>query len=111
VVTPVVIRNSGERTHILPTAGNILSTLCVWLPRRLGLELPQDAATLQVLERHTQEQWTQMGEKYGRQGGFVGWLVVDTNAVGHWLLKVAEGIGLGGKTAFGFGRIRVSDVA
>lgn len=110
VITPVVVRSDGGKTvRTLPTSGNLLSTLCAWLPRRVGVTLEPDAATLKILERHTQEQWTPMGDKYGTQGGFVGWMIVDTNAVGHWLLKVAELIGMGGKTAFGFGRIRVSD--
>jgi CRISPR/Cas system endoribonuclease Cas6 (RAMP superfamily) len=34
---------------------------------------------------------------------------VKAFASGHWLLTVAERIGFGGTTSFGFGRIRLSE--
>lgn len=107
-VTPVIIRSQGSTVrHMFPTASNLLSTLTAWTPRRLGLHLGDDAR-LVLVERHTQPEWTPMGGKYGPTGGFVGHMVVECNAVAEWLIRCSESIGFGGKTAFGFGRIRVS---
>lgn len=39
--------------------------------------------------------------------GWEGSIVVDTNAAGEWLLRVAALVGLGGRCGFGFGRVRV----
>lgn len=66
-------------------------------------------ATMALLERGTHPEWTQMGGKYGATAGFTGHLIVECNAVTEWLLRCCETIGLGGKTAFGFGRVRVTD--
>lgn len=113
-ITPVCVRNSTggtHWTHVIPTSGNLHSTLASWLPRRVGLELPEDNVRLELVSRDTQIQETPILGKHGTVRGWVGSCVVETNAVGHWLLKCAELIGLGGKVAFGFGRIRVSDVA
>lgn len=111
VLTPVQIRSdSSAVTRLFVTAANLCSTLGAWLPRRLGIELESDAIQLEIVERATQPQTVHMGGKYGNARGFVGHLIVETNAVGEWLLRCAETLGLGGKTAFGFGRIRVAHV-
>lgn len=110
-ITPVIVRSDGGRVvRTSPTAGNLCSTLSAWLPRRIGLEIGDDDVRMHLVERHTQVQLVRMGGKYGCARGFVGHMIVDTNAVGEWLLRCAETIGLGGKCAFGFGRIRVSNV-
>lgn len=109
-VTPVVIRSQGGTVrHTYPTAANLLSTLTAWTPQRLGITLGPDDARLMLLERATQPEWTPMGGKYGRTGGFVGYMVVECNSVAEWLLRCCETLGFGGKTAFGFGRIRVTN--
>ena len=47
----------------------------------------------------------------GRVRGWEGSLVIETNAVGRWLLEVAaRGWGLGGRVAMTFGRVRVEDL-
>lgn len=108
-ITPVVIRSSGGTIrHTVPCGSNLLSTLATWTPHRLGIAIGDSDAVMQLIERHTQPQWTPLGGKYGATGGFVGHVIVECNAVSEWLLRCCESIGFGGKTAFGFGRIRVS---
>lgn len=51
----------------------------------------------------------QVGTEHGMVGASWGSLVVECNATGRWLLDCAALVGLGGKTAFGFGRVRVED--
>jgi CRISPR/Cas system endoribonuclease Cas6 (RAMP superfamily) len=95
---------------MLPTSANLASSLAFFLPRRLGISLEPDSIRLKIFERHTQFEHVEMGDKFGKVGGFVGHMIVDTNATGHWLLKCAETLGFGGRVSFGFGRIRVSEV-
>lgn len=94
--------------HQRASGPNLLSTLCAWLPRRLGLQLGADDARLEIVENETRAAHLTLGGKYGTVSGFDGWMVVECNAVGEWLLRVAETMGLGGRVAFGLGRIVVS---
>lgn len=50
-----------------------------------------------------------IGYERGVVGASWGSLIVECNATGRWLLDCAALVGLGGKTAFGFGRVRVED--
>lgn len=52
----------------------------------------------------------QSGPTRGHIACMVGVIDVECNAIGRWLLDVAALIGLGGKTAIGFGRVRVADL-
>lgn len=109
-LTPVVIRSQGGTVrHVVPHASNLLSTLGTWTPQRVGVTIGTSDATMVLIERETHAEWTQMGGKYGATAGFIGHLIVECNAVSEWLLRCCETIGFGGKTAFGFGRIKVSD--
>lgn len=108
ILTPMTIRSMGGTvTRVNPTEANLLSTLSAWLPRRLGLHrLPLE---FKLVEKRTETVYTDLGGKFGRVAGFVGWFVADVNAPCRWLLEVAaRGLGMGGRTAFGFGRIAVS---
>ena len=49
----------------------------------------------------------QIGDRGGRIACTEGWLAVRCNAPARWLLDAAELVGLGSKTALGFGRITV----
>jgi hypothetical protein len=110
-ITPVHIRkDGGHHTHLYPTARNLTSTMASWLPRLLGLELGEEAIQLHLVERHTMPEHTPLGGKYGCVSGWSGHIIVDTNATGEWMLRAAEVVGLGGRVAFGFGRIRVTHV-
>lgn len=51
----------------------------------------------------------QLGPVRGEVHASWGHLDVECNAPGAWLLRCAALVGLGAKTAFGFGRIRVED--
>jgi hypothetical protein len=106
-ITPVCVR-SGLTICTAPTAHSLVSALTVEFPERLGL-LREDAARikLDVIERATESSAVPLGGKYGLVRGWIGHCIVETNAVGHWLLLCAERIGLGARTAFGFGRVRV----
>lgn len=111
-ITPVVIQSTNRTVHRLtPTAHSLLSALTIGLPGRLGLvDFEHDAATIEVIEQSTQHQTVDVGGKHDKITGWVGRVVVDVNAVSRWLLEAcARGPGFGGRTAFGFGRIRVSE--
>lgn len=108
-VTPVCVRqNASTSTHTMPTAGNLTSTLAAWLPRRLGVELEHDSVRVELVERETFPATVETGGKFGVTRGWVGHCLVETNAVGEWLLRCAELVGLGGRVTLGLGRIRVT---
>lgn len=109
-LTPVCTRETGGSTHLRANGPNLLSTLCAWLPRRLGLVLADDDARLDLLAHETHVARVPIGSKYGTVSGWTGHLTVECNAVAEWLLRAAETLGLGGRVAFGFGRIRVQQI-
>lgn len=107
-LSPVRVRQ-GASEYTAPTAENLISTIGSWLPRRLGVVLPDDAVQLTILDDHSRPEAVSMGGKYGDVYGFMGALDLDVNAPTRWLLEsAARGIGLGGMTAFGFGRVKVT---
>lgn len=119
-VTPVVIRSMGTTVaRSKPTALNLVSTLTRNLARRLGLSHRRDGKEIDGLAAEdvpmdiVRDDTFFEPYRYAKLGPVTGWegrVVVDTNATGEWLLRcAAAGLGLGGRTAFGFGRVRVSD--
>jgi hypothetical protein len=61
-----------------------------------------------LVDAQTEREEVLLRGKVGPVRGWSGSVVVETNAVGRWLLECAgRGLGLGGRTAFGFGRVRV----
>lgn len=110
-VTPVVIQSADRTTRRqVPEASNILSTLRLHLAPRLGLSIDEKELRAGLVHRETQQEWTDMGGKYGRVPGWIGHLVLDCNAATHWLLEAAASFGLGGRVAFGFGCVHVEEV-
>lgn len=109
-ITPVLVRENESAMHTHPTAENMHSTLDAWLPRRLGLESFKDDLKLELIERSTEPATVATGGKFGSARGWTGSVIVETNAIGHWLLEVGARIGVGGRVALGMGRIRVSEV-
>ncbi len=111
-ITPVLVRaeSNTRNMHTEPTAANLHSSLDAWLPRRLGMDSFRDAFVIELVSRDTEAATVETGGKFGNTRGWVGSCVVETNAVGHWLLEVGARIGLGGRVALGFGRVRVSEV-
>lgn len=115
-ITPVCVRHStgegnGYKIHTAPTASNMLSTLQFMTLRRIGLALGGEDMRLQLVERRTEPSTLSLvgrGGKLKAMRGWVGHMIVDCNAPAHWVLEVAARIGLGGRTAFGFGRVMVN---
>lgn len=107
-VTPVCTRETGGVAHQRASGPNLLNTLCAWLPRRLGIDLGPDDARLEIVQNDTHAAHLPLGGKFGTVSGWDGSLVVDCNAVAEWLLRAGETIGIGGRVAFGMGRVCVS---
>lgn len=110
--TPVCIRvNRGPnaRTHLAPTADHLRAALTGDFPVRLGLP-PIDPATVAIdlLHHATAPVELPIGGRFGRVQGWTGRCVIEVNAVAHALLRAAALVGLGGRTAVGLGRIRVT---
>jgi hypothetical protein len=64
---------------------------------------------IEIIERQTEATYTPLGGKFGTIAGWQGHVVAEVNAVALWLLLATErAMGLGGRVAFGFGRIRVT---
>lgn len=117
-ITPVHVRATNNNSNVVniytaPTAGNLLSTLSLMTTQRIGLLLDPGDICLDLVSRETHPSTLSLinrRHQLGNMRGWVGHCVVETNAVGHWLLACSALIGLGGRTAFGFGRIRLSGV-
>ena len=113
-VTPVMIRRSGKDDGAngqRPTSGAFHSTLAEWMPRRVGVVVEPERVRISVLKSDQVELVrVPMLGKYGVASGWVGRWVIECNAPGLWLLRLATQIGLGGKVAFGFGRVRLTEI-
>jgi len=111
-ITAVNIMSMGRTTpRPLPTKTSIISALTAEFPARVGVEVRPDDVVLRIVSTDARTEHVQMGAKYGAVPGWVGSAIVETNAIGEFLLRcAANGPGLGGRTAFGFGRIVVSHV-
>lgn len=111
-ITPICIRNdNSETTYTSPIAGNFISTLGRHLAPRLGLSLSTDDLRCEIVSKETQPETVPLGGKYGNVRGWTGSVVLEVNAPARWLLDCAALIGLGGRTAFGMGRISVSNAS
>lgn len=115
VVTPLVVRThraSGrEVTHARPNPATLVSAL-ITVARRLGLDVdPADLAVDEVEHDGEVVGLPILSIGDGEVRGWLGALVLDCNAPARWLFEVAARIGLGGRVAFGFGRIAVRDAA
>jgi hypothetical protein len=112
-ITPVVMTTDGRtKSHEKPTSVALLNTLAgAWL-QRFSLEhlKTDDMIRVEASEVDTRVARVEVGGKYGTVSGWEGHCVVEANAPARWLLEVAARTGFGGRTAFGFGRIRVSEV-
>lgn len=112
-VTPVCVTTMGRTVwHLRPTTTILHSALTNTLPGRVGLPLDFDPSTacLDVITDATRVERVEVGSKFGVAKGWVGQVVVEVNAVARWLIEAAaRGPGLGSRTGFGFGRIRVSE--
>ena len=122
-VTPIVTRSmGGTNPCTCPTAATIAGALSGELLYRLSPSHRNDApgqdvwtqwvrprVQVELIERHTEPAHTPMGGKFGSIAGWQGHVILSVNAVAYWLLLATErAMGLGGRVAFGFGRIRVT---
>jgi hypothetical protein len=127
-ITPIVMRRDkyvtklGRRVRELYDRIERLVGPLAYVARWLGLDVPEQhiIATViaqdveRVIDRDGRDgirvggHWMD-GEKRGRIVGLVGWLDIECNAVGRWLLDCAALVGLGARTTIGFGRVRVED--
>ena len=112
-ITPVVITSDGHTVHrTAPCGSSLISALTCELPGRLGLDIfDRSTARLEMVSNETHPENVYLGGKFGVIRGWVGSCLVEANAVARWLLHAAgRGPGLGSRVAFGFGRIRVTDI-
>lgn len=114
-ISPVVIQSDNRsRSYTTPYVMNLVSTLGKLLRPRLGIEPRVDDLGIEILERHTESRRFWGGPTLGDHGGVQGWVgsvTLRCNAPATWLLMAAaRGPGLGGRTAYGCGRIFVREV-
>ena len=110
-ITPVCISKEGHtRPEVRPCATSIRNSLAGAFLARFGLAhlAPEIMATPIVVE--TQSAHVPLGDKYGTVHGWVGHVDLEVNASALWLLRAAEAVGFGSRTAFGFGRIVVEEL-
>lgn len=115
-VTPVCIQSMGRTVPcVRPSKDSIATALHGSLVERITvsrpwLEFVRESMRCEQVECNTEPCHVPLGGKYGVVPCWQGSVVVEANAVAHWLLAVAERTGLGGRTAFGFGRIRLTEL-
>lgn len=117
--TPVLIRSvdAGRKTRHTsprPTPTGLASALAVTLAGRLGLGT-FDARTIPLTLRADATSAADVNLRsrdrtLGGTGHFCGWtgrVELETSAMGAWLFECAAALGVGGRVAYGFGRVRV----
>lgn len=112
-LTPVSMRTRGGKAlRAVPQTCTLWTALTV-VAKQIGLALPDPTAIGIVRVSHATESVTMtLNQKRGLVAtGWSGDVVLDVNPLGRWLLDVATRIGLGGRTAYGLGRITVRDEA
>jgi len=110
-ISPLVIRaslrNGQHRTYTDLQASNLVSTLGAWTPRRILADGFSGNLSIVLLGKQTNVVTQPIGGTRNPVLSVTGSFWLRVNAPTLWLLRVAERIGLGGRTAFGFGRIRI----
>lgn len=109
-LTPICSRSEAStEIYTAPTARTILSSLRDKIGLRLVPWLRREDLCLEIDDSATEPVSTWCGPKLKTLRGWRGHVVVRCNAPAHWLLSVAaSGAGLGGRTAYGMGCIRIS---
>lgn len=111
-ITPVCIRNNGgETTYTAPTTQALWSAITHSFLPRVGVPgLDPNTVLLKMFDAETHPATVNLGGKYQSIRGWTGHVIVEGNAVARWLVRCAGLIGLGGRTALGFGRVRVTEL-
>jgi hypothetical protein len=120
--TPLLVRGNGrirddgrynasDRRRATRLGSSALtSTICSWMPRRVGLHLPPDSVRIEVIGQRGRTRRIRIGGHLGIVLGWEGDVRLRTNAVGEWLLRLGALLGVGGRVGFGFGRVEVERV-
>lgn len=104
-ITPVVTRSmGGKTTRTAPTGESLTSTLAISIARRVGIRPRKEDVYVMVTADHTQVAREHL-PKLGYVVGWIGSADVECNALAAELLHAASEISIGGRVAFGFGRI------
>lgn len=106
-ITPVVTRcDGGKRARTVPTGESLTSTLALATAPRIGAWVRKPDAYVTVIQDHTTPAQEHL-PKLGYVKGWIGTVEVECTHVAADLLMAAQEISLGGRVAFGFGRIVV----
>lgn len=111
--TPVAIRcHGGTVVRAWPDDVSLTSTLAQTLaPRVLGRPLAREDVALRVTRDASVAAVARAVpsdvRRRGAQAGWTGRVEVECSGLAAWLLECAVLVGLGGRTAFGLGRVRV----
>jgi hypothetical protein len=114
-MTPICLRKTvssdRKRKHYRKeiTVSNLLSVLSTWLPNRLGIQLEDGCLDADVVALQMKREIVPVGGKLGKVIAHRGVMVLRANGPTRWLLKATETVGLGGRSAYGFGRVIVSE--
>lgn len=118
--TPVVIRSTTGRSRgavsrdepqrkvyrTEATSSSLEHALC-GIARRLGVRT--EGVRVVVVDQRTVAQRVRLRERDARVEGWVGHVDLVASAPARWLLEcAARGLGLGGRTAYGCGRVEVT---
>jgi len=116
-LTPVLIRHrvtdetrpSGKVTLTYRSGhtDQIANAVGVQFCERLGLPYVE-LLRMEHVDSSTSPAVVNLGRKIKGIAGWVGTVDLRTNGVGEWLLRAAEIMRLGGRTAYGLGRVRVT---
>jgi hypothetical protein len=111
-ITPVCIRNGGgSTTYTAPSTQSLWSAITNSFLPRIGVpNLDPQTAILTLVEAETIPATVNLGGKFQTIRGWTGHVLVEGNAIARWLVQCAGLVGLGGRTALGFGRVRVTEV-
>lgn len=116
-LSPVSVRRTvrnapdghGKRyCHTSPTSENIGHAIGRQFRERFSL--PEMRARVELVRQRTDGERVAHGGKIGESFGWTGSVELLVNAPALFLLRLAEVVGLGGRTAFGLGRIRVEEL-
>lgn len=108
-VTPVIIRASGKVVRPAPSTPSLWTALQN-VANRIGLAIadPTEIGVM-VVSHNTEPVRVILNQsKNLTTVGWMGDVYLDVNPLGRWLLEVAARLGLGGRNAYGFGRIELS---
>lgn len=106
-LTPVCHKvDGGTRSNTRPGVETILGALSVAI--QLSGARPVGRLHIEDVALDTQADRVEVGGHVGACHGWTGRVTLLCNAPTVYALRLAESLGLGGKTAYGLGRVRVS---